>query len=63
MSLRLNGTYYLPYELYASQEQIRMAYSQFDEFCKKKIEYDPPELFMNQFYAKYCLGEENYERY
>lgn len=61
LSLRLDGTYYLPYELYASQEQIRSAYLQFNEFCKKKKEYDTQELFMNQFYAKYCLGEENHE--
>ena len=60
-SLNLNGTYYLPYELYASQDQIREAYPSFDEFCNKKLKYDPQQLFMNQFYAKYCLGEENYE--
>ena len=61
LSLGLNGTYYLPYELYASQEQIRSAYPQFNEFCEKKKGYDNQELFMNQFYAKYCLGEEDYE--
>ncbi len=61
LSLQLKGTYYLPYELYASQEQIRMAYPLFEEFCYKKVKYDPNKLFMNKFYAKYCLGEENYD--
>src|SRR3989344_5349087 len=60
-SLELNGTYYLPYELYASQDQIREAYPNFDEFCNRKLKYDPQQLFMNKFYAKYCLGEEDYE--
>src|SRR3989344_38802 len=59
LSLGMNGTYYLPYELYASQEQIRNAYPQFDGFCDAKRKYDPTEFFINQFYAKYCLGEED----
>ena len=61
LSLKLKGKYYLPYELYASHEQIREAYSSFDEFCAQKLKYDPTQLFMNQFYAKYCLGEDDYE--
>jgi len=61
LSLELNGTYYLPYELYASQDQIRKSYPKFNEFCINKKNYDINELFMNEFYAKYCLGDEDYE--
>lgn len=57
-SLTLDGTYYLPYQLYASQEQIRNAYPRLEEFFDKKLEYDPQELFTNTFYAKYAKQEE-----
>jgi decaprenylphospho-beta-D-ribofuranose 2-oxidase len=53
----INGTYYLPYELYANQKQIRAAYPQIDEFFAYKLQYDPQELFMNQFYEKYAHGK------
>ena len=49
-----NGTYYLPYKLYASQGQIRRAYPNLDKFFEKKREYDTQELFMNKFYEKYA---------
>lgn len=54
LALEKNGTYYLPYKLYASQEQIRKAYPNLDKFFEKKKEYDPQELFMNKFYEKYA---------
>lgn len=57
-SISINGTYYLPYQLYASQEQIRAAYPQFDTFVELKKKYDPQEIFMNDFYAKYALQED-----
>ncbi len=56
ISLKHNGTYYLPYQLYASQEQIREAYPQIDAFFEKKRQYDPQELFMSKFYEKYALA-------
>ena len=59
LSITNNGTYYLPYQLYASQGQIRKAYPNIDLFFEKKKQYDPQELFMNKFYAKYALGEED----
>lgn len=52
VALNLNGTYYLPYQLYATQNQIRKAYN-IDEFFVKKKHYDPQELFVNTFYKKY----------
>ncbi len=54
ISLKHNGTYYLPYQLYASQEQIQQAYPQINAFFEKKKQYDPQELFMNKFYEKYA---------
>jgi FAD/FMN-containing dehydrogenase len=51
--LAINGTYYLPYQLYASQQQIRAAYPNLDLFFEKKRIYDPEELFTNTFYATY----------
>ena len=50
---KTNGTYYLPYQLYYSREQLRKAYPQADEFFAAKKKYDPIALFSNQFYEKY----------
>lgn len=47
------GTYYLTYQLYPSEEQIRKSYPEIDSFFEKKRTYDPEELFMNKFYEKY----------
>lgn len=47
------GSYYLTYQLYPSQDQIRKAYPELDTFFEKKIVYDPQSLFMNKFYGKY----------
>ncbi len=53
-AIDLNGTFYLPYELYATGTQIRQAYPTLDEFFAKKKQYDPNELFMNEFYETYA---------
>lgn len=50
------GTYYLTYQLYPDDDQIRAAYPRLDAFFEKKRQYDPEERFMNQFYARYALG-------
>ena len=47
------GRYYLPYRLHATREQFHRAYPQAREFFDRKREYDPEELFQNQFYIKY----------
>lgn len=49
----LNGTYYLPYQLYYSPEQLRQAYPEVDAFFAAKKTYDPAELFANTWYEKY----------
>ena len=53
LAIANGGTYYLPYQLHYSIEQLRAAYPEFDEFLALKREYDPVELFSNTFYEKY----------
>ena len=52
-ALSAGGRYYLPYRLHATPEQFHAAYPMAREFFAKKREYDPDELFQNQFYLKY----------
>jgi hypothetical protein len=51
--LSVDGTYYLPYQLYYSRDQLRRAYPHVDAFFSAKRKYDPEELFSNKFYNKY----------
>jgi FAD/FMN-containing dehydrogenase len=53
LALGLDGTYYLPYQLFYSKEQLRKAYPRVDEFFATKKIYDRDELFTNKFYEKY----------
>ena len=54
---QLGGTYYLPYRLHATPEQLQRVYPQFPAFIRRKRGYDPQELFQNQFYQQYrALG-------
>lgn len=50
----LHGTFYLPYRLYYSKEQLRKAYPEVDGFFAAKKQYDPSILFDNAFYQKYA---------
>jgi FAD/FMN-containing dehydrogenase len=53
LALRLNGTFYLPYQLYYSTEQLHRAYPEIDSFFAQKKSYDPIGLFTNKLYEKY----------
>ena len=53
VATNLGGTFYLPYQLYYSKEQLQKAYPGIDEFFDSKKKYDPQGLFTNQFYEKY----------
>jgi FAD/FMN-containing dehydrogenase len=53
LALRLDGTYYLPYQLYYSTQQLRKAYPEIDDFFAEKRKYDPIGLFTNKLYEKY----------
>ena len=49
----LNGTYYLPYQLYYSAQQLRRAYPEIDTFFAAKRRFDPDGLFTSKFFEKY----------
>ena len=52
--LKFNGTFFLPYQLHYTREQLQKAYPNIDAFFALKRKYDPSLLFMNNFYAKYA---------
>jgi FAD/FMN-containing dehydrogenase len=52
---RAGGTYYLPYQLFYSKEQLRKCYPEIDDFFTAKKKYDPSGLFSNKFYEKYGM--------
>jgi len=52
---RARGTYYLPYQLFYSQEQLHKSYPEIDDFFAAKKKYDPIGLFSNKFYEKYGM--------
>jgi FAD/FMN-containing dehydrogenase len=51
---QVGGTFYLPYQLFYSGEQLRKAYPEIDDFFAMKKKYDPAGLFTNKFYEKYA---------
>lgn len=53
VTLKHDGTYYLPYYHYPSQDQLNKAYPRTREFFEMKEKYDPDERFMNIFYEEY----------
>lgn len=52
-SIKVGGKPYLPYQLYFTDDQIRTAYPELDQFFKFKQKYDPNLTLMNSLYAKY----------
>jgi FAD/FMN-containing dehydrogenase len=55
VALNCSGTYYLPYQLFYSKEQLRRSYPEIDDFFRAKRTYDPIGLFANKFYEKYGM--------
>ena len=47
------GTYYLPYQIYATQEQFMAAYPQAGEFFDLKKQLDPTNKFRNKLWDTY----------
>lgn len=60
-ALQCGGSYYLPYQLLASQEQFEAAYPRWREFCAFKRRVDPKGVFSNSLYEKYNVERESYE--
>lgn len=52
-ALTLGGTYYLPYQLHATQEQFHRAYPRAKEFFALKQQVDPTNRFRNKLWDKY----------
>lgn len=57
LTLKFKGTFFLPYQLQYTQEQLSQAYPNINEFFALKRKYDPELLFMNSFYAKYASAD------
>lgn len=52
-ALEHKGTFYLPYQCFATREQVCTAYPQFDALMELKKKYDPQDLFMNDLCKTY----------
>jgi FAD/FMN-containing dehydrogenase len=50
----VGGTFFLPYQLAYTAEQLRRSYPAIKEFLAAKREYDPSGLLSSAFYAKYA---------
>jgi FAD/FMN-containing dehydrogenase len=53
-AIALGGTYYLPYRLHATPEQLARAYPQVHDFFAAKRRWDPDGLLRNCFFDKYA---------
>lgn len=53
IAVAMEGTYYLPYRLHATREQMHRTYPQAKEFFSLKKQFDPQEIFRNKFYETY----------
>ncbi len=55
--LSVEGTYYLPYQLHATDDQIHRAYPGLTEYFEIKKQYDPTNKFTNKLWDKYYSEE------
>ncbi len=53
--LDCGGTFYLPYQRFATKKQLLKAYPQLPDFIDKKKKYDPSGLFVSNWYQDYLL--------
>lgn len=54
LALSLEGTFFLPYQLHYTPDQLQQAYPMIGEFFAAKQRYDPQRLFTNTFYERYA---------
>ena len=59
--LECKGTYYLPYQLHATQAQFFKAYPKATELFRLKQQIDPDYKFRNSLWEKYYNPDSNYE--
>lgn len=53
LAIAHNGTFFLPYQLYFTPDQLRQAYPAIDTFFEAKRRYDPNAVLTNTFYERY----------
>ena len=53
VALNAGGSYYLPYQLHATDEQFRRAYPRSHEFFSLKARLDPTNKFRNELWNRY----------
>lgn len=51
--LSVNGRYYLPYQIHATEVQFNQAYPKHEQFFKLKKKLDPTNKFRNKLWDKY----------
>lgn len=54
--LKCKGTFYLPYQQFATSQQIHTSYPMMKHFIKQKQIYDPQGIFTNNWYQNYLLN-------
>ncbi|MBI3238683.1 MAG: FAD-binding oxidoreductase, partial [Flavobacteriia bacterium] len=59
--LTYGGTYYLPYQLHATEEQFHAAYPQAKKLFRLKQQIDPNYRFRNSLWEKYYNPTASYE--
>jgi FAD/FMN-containing dehydrogenase len=53
LSSKLNGTFFLPYQLHYGKEQLVAAYPDVGAFFDAKRRFDPGERLSNTFYERF----------
>lgn len=54
LATSVHGTFFLPYQLHYTSEQLHQAYPQIDAFFEAKRRYDPQLLLTNTFYERFA---------
>nr|MBA3532895.1 FAD-binding oxidoreductase [Ardenticatenales bacterium] len=54
LATSVNGTFFLPYQLHYTPEQLQKAYPNIGAFFEAKRRYDPERLLTNTFYDRYA---------
>lgn len=52
-AISVNGRYYLPYQIHATEEQFKKAYPNYSKFFDAKKKYDPTNKFRNKLWDAY----------
>jgi hypothetical protein len=54
LTLKVKGTFFLPYQLHYTPEQLRQGYPRIGDFFAAKRRYDPQMLLTNTFYERFA---------